>query len=104
MNKIRLVVVDDHALFRAGLISLLSEMSEFQIVGEAGEGSVALEVVNKVKPAGISPVTFIDVGGHHIQCPIFSIDSIVSVHNSSTTKKLTLPSNSTMALLVYCGT
>jgi two-component system nitrate/nitrite response regulator NarL len=42
--------VDDHALFRAGLISLLSEMSEFQIVGEAGEGSVALEVVNKVKP------------------------------------------------------
>ena len=50
MNKIRLVVVDDHALFRAGLISLLSEMSEFQIVGEAGEGSVALEVVNKVKP------------------------------------------------------
>jgi two-component system, NarL family, nitrate/nitrite response regulator NarL len=50
MSKIRLVVVDDHALFRAGLISLLSEMSEFQIVGEAGEGSVALEVVDKVKP------------------------------------------------------
>ena len=50
MNKVRLVVVDDHALFRAGLISLLSEMQNFQVVGEASDGQGALDVVRRVKP------------------------------------------------------
>ena len=50
MSRIRLVVVDDHALFRAGLISLLSEIKEFQVVGEAGNGQAAVEVVNRLKP------------------------------------------------------
>ena len=50
MKPIRLVVVDDHALFRSGLISLLKGMSEFQVVGEAANGAEALEVVKKMKP------------------------------------------------------
>jgi DNA-binding NarL/FixJ family response regulator len=50
MIKIRLAVVDDHALFRAGLISLINEMPEFQFVGEAGDGRSALELVQRVKP------------------------------------------------------
>lgn len=50
MMPIRLVVVDDHALFRAGLISLLSEMKEFQLVGEASDGEGAIDLVRKAKP------------------------------------------------------
>jgi DNA-binding NarL/FixJ family response regulator len=50
MSRIRLVVVDDHALFRRGLISLLEEMNEFQILGEASNGQDALQVIEKVKP------------------------------------------------------
>jgi DNA-binding NarL/FixJ family response regulator len=50
MNQIRLVVVDDHALFRAGLTSLLAEMTEFQIVGEASNGREALSVIQNLKP------------------------------------------------------
>jgi DNA-binding NarL/FixJ family response regulator len=50
MNRVRLVVIDDHALFRAGLISLLGEMSEFQIVGEAGDGRDALDLVRRAHP------------------------------------------------------
>lgn len=50
MMPIRLVVVDDHALFRAGLISLLSEMNEFQLVGEASDGEGAIDLVRKAKP------------------------------------------------------
>ena len=50
MRPIRLGVVDDHALFRAGLISLLNEIAEFQVVGEAGSGPAALEMVQKVRP------------------------------------------------------
>ena len=50
MKKIRIVVVDDHALFRAGLVSLLTTIPEFDIVGEAGDGREALSVVEKSKP------------------------------------------------------
>ena len=50
MRPIRLGVVDDHALFRAGLISLLNEIAEFQVVGEAGDGRSALEMVQRSQP------------------------------------------------------
>ncbi len=51
MNKpIRLMVVDDHALFRSGLISLLKGMPEFQVVAEAGNGRDALELVRQANP------------------------------------------------------
>jgi DNA-binding NarL/FixJ family response regulator len=50
MTPIKLVVVDDHALFRAGLISLLSEMPEFEIAGEAGDGRSALELIERTRP------------------------------------------------------
>ncbi|MFM8320293.1 MAG: response regulator, partial [Chloroflexota bacterium] len=50
MTRVRLAVVDDHALFRAGLISLLGEIPELQVVGEAGDGQGALEMVRRVHP------------------------------------------------------
>jgi DNA-binding NarL/FixJ family response regulator len=50
MKPIRLVVVDDHALFRSGLISLLNGEADFQVVGEAGNGQEALDVVLRLKP------------------------------------------------------
>jgi DNA-binding NarL/FixJ family response regulator len=50
MSHIRLVVVDDHALFRRGLISLLQEMQDFQVVGEASNGQEALQVIEKTRP------------------------------------------------------
>jgi len=50
VRVIRLVVVDDHALFRAGLVSLLTSIPEFEIVGEAGDGRQALAVVREEKP------------------------------------------------------
>ncbi len=42
MAPVRILVVDDHALFRAGLVSLLGDMPEFQIVGEACSGEEAI--------------------------------------------------------------
>ncbi len=50
MSLTNLVVVDDHALFRRGLISLLSEMSDFQVIGEASNGHEALQVIEKMQP------------------------------------------------------
>ena len=50
MTPIRLLVVDDHALFRSGLISLLKGMPEFKVVGEAGNGQEALQAARQLKP------------------------------------------------------
>lgn len=47
---IRIVVVDDHTLFRRGLVGLLSEMEAIQVVGEASNGQEALEVIAAQKP------------------------------------------------------
>ncbi len=48
--KIRLLVVDDHTLFRRGLIALLSQDDRFEIAGEAGDVSEALRVLPLVRP------------------------------------------------------
>jgi len=50
MTKIRLVLVDDHSLFRRGLVSLLEEMPEFAVVGEAGNGKDAVYKVEETAP------------------------------------------------------
>lgn len=49
-EKIRLLVVDDHTLFRRGLTALLSQDDRFEIVGEAGDVSEALRVLPSVRP------------------------------------------------------
>ena len=50
MTPVRLMVVDDHALFRRGLIGLLSEFKGFEVVGEAGCGEDALKLVTQQRP------------------------------------------------------
>lgn len=45
-----IVVVDDHALFRSGLIGLLTDMPDISVVGEASNGKEAVEVVLRTKP------------------------------------------------------
>lgn len=50
MGKIRIVVVDDHPLFRQGVIDSFSLESDFDIVGQADTGEKALDVIREVKP------------------------------------------------------
>ena len=49
-EEIRIVVVDDHALFRRGLVGLLCEMEQFKVVGEASNGAQALDIIAKQAP------------------------------------------------------
>ena len=49
-EQVRIVVVDDHALFRRGLVGLLSEMQSFEVVGEASNGVEALRVIAEQRP------------------------------------------------------
>src|SRR5688572_1196147 len=47
---IRVVVVDDEPIARAGVIRLLSEDPDFDLVGEAGSGSEAVSVIEEESP------------------------------------------------------
>lgn len=47
---IRLLLVDDHPIVRAGMVAMLSEEPEFEIVGEAANGSECLALVPRVRP------------------------------------------------------
>jgi DNA-binding NarL/FixJ family response regulator len=49
-GDIRVVVVDDHPAMRAGVVALLSAEPSIEIVGEAGDGRAALELVGRHDP------------------------------------------------------
>ena len=50
---IRLLVVDDHALFRRGLVALLEQDPRFQVVGQASDASQAQSMAGRLDPAVI---------------------------------------------------
>ncbi|MFN3861502.1 MAG: response regulator [Roseateles sp.] len=49
-DPIRIVVVDDHTLFRRGLIALLGTQPQLQVVGEAGDASAAERLAAELQP------------------------------------------------------
>lgn len=50
MNKTRVMIVDDHALVREGIIAFLKLYEDIEIVGEASNGLMAIEKAGKLKP------------------------------------------------------
>lgn len=50
MEKIQILVVDDHTLFRRGLISILEQDDQFVVVGEAGDSISAIKLAESLKP------------------------------------------------------
>ncbi|NML85833.1 response regulator [Polaromonas sp.] len=50
MTAIQLLVVDDHTLFRRGLVALLSQDERFNVADQAGDIGEALRCVQRAKP------------------------------------------------------
>src|SRR5216683_2309638 len=50
MDRCRLLLVDDHALFREGLASLFAHQDDFLLVGEAGDAATALSQTAALQP------------------------------------------------------
>ena len=49
-SPIRILLVDDHTLFRSGLKALLQRQSDFQVVGEAGDGLEGVKLADQLQP------------------------------------------------------
>jgi two-component system response regulator NreC len=50
MHRIRLLLVDDHEVVRAGLRMLLGAEPDMEIVGEAGSGEEAIHAIRELRP------------------------------------------------------
>lgn len=50
MGKITILVVDDHPIFRQGVVDALSLEPDFSVVGQAADGEVALQLVRVLQP------------------------------------------------------
>ncbi len=50
MNKLRVLVVDDHPVVRAGLEGMLSSQADLEVVGEATNGQEAVELAIRLLP------------------------------------------------------
>ena len=48
--KIRVLLVDDHEIVRLGLMTLINDQPEMEVVGEAGNASEALRAVDRLRP------------------------------------------------------
>jgi DNA-binding NarL/FixJ family response regulator len=53
MSRIRILLADDHALFREGLRSLLDDQDDIEIVGEAEDGLEAAKLAKQLRPSVI---------------------------------------------------
>jgi CheY-like chemotaxis protein len=49
-EKIRVLLADDHCVFRAGLASLLADEPDIEVVGEAGDGQQVIELARSTAP------------------------------------------------------
>jgi len=56
--RVRVLVADDHAIYRRGLVSAVNERAELELVGEAESGDLALDALWQLQP----DVTLVDLG------------------------------------------
>ncbi|MDD5329171.1 MAG: response regulator transcription factor [Sulfuricella sp.] len=49
-QPIRVLIVDDHTLFRSGIKALLQRQEDFEVVGEAGDGLEGLKRAKSIQP------------------------------------------------------
>ncbi len=50
MEPVRILLADDHSIFREGLAHLLAKRAEFQVVGQAKDGKEAFQKAKDLKP------------------------------------------------------
>jgi len=63
MGSYRILLADDHTLFRQGIKRILTSASDLEIVGEAGDGLMLLELLKKLSP----DMVIVDISMPHLR-------------------------------------
>lgn len=50
MQQLKVIIADDHPIFRAGLLRILEDEPAIEIIGETGDGEEALNLIKTLKP------------------------------------------------------
>ncbi|MBD3380565.1 MAG: response regulator [candidate division Zixibacteria bacterium] len=58
MKHYKIILADDHQMFRNGIINLLRDYEDFEVVGEAGNGREALQIASEIPP----DIMIVDIG------------------------------------------
>lgn len=67
MSKITLLIVDDHPLFRQGVVDSLSLETDMRVLGQASSGDEALELIRSLKPqVAVMDVNLPGINGQQI--------------------------------------
>ena len=84
-EKIRILLVDDHTLFRSGIKALLARQTDCEVVGEAADGLSGLKLIEQTRP----DVVLLD-----LDMPVMNgretLAQIMSVHPEQTVLMLTI--------------
>ena len=75
MGEITIAVIDDHPLFREGVMRILSEIQGFKIVGEGSTKEDALEICATLNPDILLMDISMPGGGLNAIVPILEINS-----------------------------
>ncbi len=90
-EKIRVLVVDDHHMVRKGLIVLLENFDDFEVVGDAGDGQAGIMLAQRYKPdIVLMDMSMPGMGGVeatqaiHDTCPDTQVIALTSFSDDST--------------------
>lgn len=96
---IKVVIGDDHVIFRQGLLKLLQSAEDIEVMGEAGEGLKILSLIKKEQPAvAILDISMPGPGGleivkeiqnHGIETKVI----LLTMHNDALTAQKAIQSN-----------
>jgi two-component system, NarL family, invasion response regulator UvrY len=78
--KPRVLIVDDHSLFREGLAGLLTQSGEYEVVGQAGTGAEALLLAEQHQPqVVVLDVQLPDLNGKEVAQRLLTVTPNVAV-------------------------